>query len=271
MAPVATSPTHHTIPQVNTDDNTAFLLSMQISLIVGLTALAMFVIELIQPGRRWPQVAGWWSRAALLNGVQVASVFVTGILWDRHLNGQGIWSLENTSPYFQITAGYLVITFIYYWWHRWRHDVGFLWRWFHQVHHSPQRLEIITSFYKHPNEILFNGFLSSAILYLLCGVSPEAASATVLITGLAELFYHWNVKTPRWIGYIFQRPESHCIHHQLGHHRQNYSDLPIWDMLFGTFHNPKEWKEACGFDQARERELGTMLLGKDVTISRAES
>ena len=50
-------------------------------------------------------------------------------------------------------VGYLVITFVYYWWHRARHEVPILWRCFHQVHHSPQRIEIITSFYKHPVEI----------------------------------------------------------------------------------------------------------------------
>ena len=43
--------------------------------------------------------------------------------------------------------GYLAITFIYYWWHRWRHQSDFLWRWLHQVHHSAQRIEVITCFY----------------------------------------------------------------------------------------------------------------------------
>jgi len=33
--------------------------------------------------------------------------------------------------------GYLVSTFVFYWWHRWRHEVDWLWRGFHQIHHSP--------------------------------------------------------------------------------------------------------------------------------------
>src|SRR5260370_10151383 len=65
-----------------------------------------------------------------------------------------------------------------------------------------------------------------------------------MVSGLAELVYHWNVKTPHWLGYIFQRPESHCIHHQEGVHAFNYSDLPMWDMLFGTYRNPLEWEDA---------------------------
>lgn len=237
---------------------------MNIVGIVAGTAVLMFGMELLFPGRRWPKVAGWWGRALVLNGVQVGSVFVAGMAWDRWMPGKSIWSLEQLPVVGQVLIGYLVVTFVYYWWHRVRHDCGFLWRWFHQVHHSPQRIEIITSFYKHPIEILGNGVLSSAILYLLCGVSPEAAGITVLVTGLAELFYHWNVRTPHWIGFLFQRPESHCIHHELGRHRSNYSDLPLWDMLFGTFHNPTASEYRCGFEQDRERQLGTMLAGRDV-------
>ena len=69
------------------------------------------------------------------------------------------------------------VTFIYYWWHRSRHEATFLWRWFHQFHHSPQRIEIITSFYKHPLELIANGILSSAILYGLVGLGREGRDA----------------------------------------------------------------------------------------------
>ena len=240
---------------------------MYVVYIVGLTAVLMFVVELLCPGRPWPRVSGWWGRAILLNGMQIGSVFISGIAWDRWMPGNSLWSLGDMPMYLQVLAGYLAITFIYYWWHRFRHESNFLWRWFHQVHHSPQRIEIITSFYKHPIEIIGNSILSSFILYLLCGVNPQAAAVTVMITGLAELFYHWNVKTPYWLGFFFQRPESHCIHHELNQHRNNYSDLPIWDMMFGTFHNPKEWKSQCGFDQHREARLGAMLAGNDVNES----
>ncbi|MCH8043935.1 MAG: sterol desaturase family protein [Planctomycetes bacterium] len=67
----------------------------------------------------------------------------------------------------------------------------------------------------------------------------------MLITALAELFYHWNVPTPYWLGFVFQRPESHCVHYQEGLHDYNYADLPLWDMLFGTFGSPKRWQLRC--------------------------
>jgi len=56
-----------------------------------------------------------------------------------------------------------------------------------------------------------------------------------------------GVRTPYWVGYIVQRPESHCIHHQEGMHAYNFSDLPLWDILFGSFRNPRRGQARCGF------------------------
>jgi sterol desaturase/sphingolipid hydroxylase (fatty acid hydroxylase superfamily) len=43
------------------------------------------------------------------------------------------------------------------------------WLAFHQIHHSPSRIELLTSFYKHPIEILCDAVLSAVILYPLMG------------------------------------------------------------------------------------------------------
>lgn len=240
---------------------------MIVTLTVLVVALLMICFEVRSPGRNWPRVVGWWSRAALLNGFQALMVFVAGVAWDGWMIRHRPWSADSLGVTGGAIVGYVVMTFVYYWWHRWRHEVAFLWRWFHQVHHSPQRIEIITSFYKHPFELIFNSVLSSGILYLLVGVGPRAAAYAVLISGLAELFYHWNVNTPRWLGYILQRPESHCLHHQRGVHWYNFSDLPLWDMMFGTFRNPREWDANCGLGPDNEHRLGAMLKGTDLRVS----
>jgi sterol desaturase/sphingolipid hydroxylase (fatty acid hydroxylase superfamily) len=174
------------------------------------------------------------------------------------------WNADSLGVIGGSIVGYFVTTFFYYWWHRWRHESDFLWCWVHQMHHSPQRIEVITSFYKHPNELVLDSILSSAILYLVVGTGPAAATGAVLLSGLAELVYHWNVRTPHWLGYFFQRPESHCLHHQKGVHSFNYSDLPLWDMLFGTFRNPRVWNSECGFKPEDELRFGEMLIGRDV-------
>jgi sterol desaturase/sphingolipid hydroxylase (fatty acid hydroxylase superfamily) len=237
---------------------------MIIPLLVLGAAILMIAVESYAPGRRWPAVRGWWMRAFLLNGFQAAAVWIAGAVWNDWMRAHRLWSAEPLGSAGGAVVGYLAITFVYYWWHRWRHEVDVLWRLVHQVHHSPQRIEIITSFYKHPIEILINGILSSAIVYLGVGLDRSAAAGAVLLSGLAELFYHWNVRTPVWLGYVFQRPESHCVHHQEGVHSFNYSDLPLWDMLFGTFRNPGRWEARCGFGPVGESRLGEMLLGVNV-------
>ncbi len=239
---------------------------MPIVAVVGSVAMAMLLVERIKPGRLFPRVSGWWPRAVLLNLCQVGATYLAGVVWDDWMATHRLWSLDALGPVPGAIIGYLVITFVYYWWHRWRHEVDLLWKWIHQAHHSPQRIEVITSFYKHPFEILLNGALSSAIVYLLVGLSPGSAAIAVLMTGLAELIYHWNVQTPHWLGFVFQRPESHCVHHETDHHTQNFGDLPLWDMLFGTFYSPRAWESTCGFGEGEHR-LGKMLMGRDVVAS----
>lgn len=226
--------------------------------------IVMIVVELLAPARKWPAVTGWWARAIFFNGIQVAAVYLAGIAWDGWMTENRPWSLDHWNPSLGGLFGYIVLTFVYYWWHRARHGSQFLWNVFHQFHHSPRRLEVITSFYKSPVEILTNALLSSAVLYLVVGLNPEAAAYATLLSGLAEFFYHWNVSTPHWIGYIIQRPESHCIHHERGVHRSNYGDLPIWDIMFGTFHNPRKLEYECGFEEDEELQIIPMLIGKDV-------
>src|SRR5947207_10541158 len=241
---------------------------MYIPLIVLGAGIMMIACEIVRPDRSWPRVAGWGIRATGLNGVQGLMVLTAGVAWDQWMIRHRLWSADGLGIAGGGVVGYLAITFVYYWLHRWRHESAFLWRWIHQVHHSPQRIEVITSFYKHPFELLVNSVLSSFIVYLVVGLGPQAASYAVLLTGLAELFYHWNVPTPYWLGFIVQRPESHCIHHQDGLHSYNYADLPIWDMLFGTFRNPRHWQARCGFG-AKEHQFVAMLAGKDLNQSEA--
>src|SRR6266480_171066 len=149
---------------------------MGLVLVVGFVGVLMLIAERWWPGRAWPRVGGWWARALALNACQVGAVWLAGTAWDGWMLRHRPWSADALGPVAGALLGYLVVTFVYYWWHRWRHEVPALWRWLHQIHHSPQRIEIITAFYKHPVELVANGLLSSAILYLGVGLGPAAAS-----------------------------------------------------------------------------------------------
>lgn len=47
-------------------------------------------------------------------------------------------------------------------------------------------------------------------------------------------------------------------------HGYNYSDLPLWDWVFGTFRNPATWEGETGFDPPADRRYGAMLAFVDV-------
>jgi sterol desaturase/sphingolipid hydroxylase (fatty acid hydroxylase superfamily) len=234
-------------------------------LIIAGAAGLMVLIERLWPAHRLAVVPHWWARVLLTHTAQCLVVLLGGITWDLWAQHSAWRGLFATSPLIvQVIVGYLLTTLIYYFWHRVRHESKLFWRLCHQLHHSPRRMEVFMALYKHPVELTLNSLLSALILYPLTGCSPLAASIVLIITGIAEFFYHWNIRTPHWLGYFIQRPESHRIHHQKNHHTQNFADLPIWDMIFGTCHNPKKDVPEVGFDDWREDRFEDMLAFRDV-------
>ena len=113
------------------------------------------------------------------------------------------------------------------------------------------------------------------VLFSLCltlgvGLTAEASTVVLLTTTFLSVFQHSNLRTPRWLGYVVQRPESHSHHHGRGVHARNYSDLPLFDVLFGTFHNPRDFAAASGFYDGASARVGEMLRFRDVSVPRRE-
>ena len=240
-----------------------FVSIMNIAIIV--IGISLMALERIIPDQKLPHVKGWWPRVILLNLFQFGVLFLGKISWDIWFTGNSVFELSNKIiPLLSGLFAYFIITFVFYWWHRWRHNINFLWLTMHQVHHSPQRIETITSFFKHPLEVISNCIIIAFVNFFILGLSLEGAAWSLLFSAIGEYVYHMNIKTPRWMGYFFQRPEMHRIHHERGKHYYNFSDLPIWDMLFGTYKNPEEMNDACGFKPEREKKLSDMLMFKNV-------
>jgi sterol desaturase/sphingolipid hydroxylase (fatty acid hydroxylase superfamily) len=233
-------------------------------LIIIVCGIFFLTIERLAPGRSLPNSAGWYVRAILLNAFQFSLVFIAGATWNA-------WFQEFSILHFpfsihSILAGlifWFIGTFVFYWWHRLRHANGW-WRVFHQIHHSPTRIEALTAFYKHPVEMITNSILISAIIFVLFGGSIEAAAWYNVFAVIGEFFYHMNVRTPVWVGWFIQRPEHHSLHHARGIHQFNFADITLWDRIFGTFKEMKDFAPACGFDQHQETKLIDMLAFHDV-------
>jgi sterol desaturase/sphingolipid hydroxylase (fatty acid hydroxylase superfamily) len=164
-------------------------------------------------------------------------------------------------------AGILVYELAHYWYHRLVHRSDRLFRWCHQMHHSAESLDAFGANYTGPIDVIAFTMLPVLVVFPLLGLTAPAAAIVGLFIAFNAAFQHANIATPRWVGYLIQRPESHGVHHQRGWHRQNYSDLPLWDMVFGTFHNPDSFDGEVGFYNGGSRRIPAMLVGRDVSAA----
>jgi sterol desaturase/sphingolipid hydroxylase (fatty acid hydroxylase superfamily) len=233
-------------------------------LLMLLSGAALAALEHRFPAHDLEAEPEWYVRAILVNAAQLLVFVGVGHLWERWDDRWSLRLMSSAAPFAGACVAYFVFTFAIYWWHRARHASPLLWRVFHQFHHSPKRIQTLTAYYIHPLDMFVGLSISNVILFPLLGVGVEAAARYTLITGLAGFFIHANIRVPRAVGYVFQTPEMHRLHHKRGHHAHNYSDIVWWDMLFGTYANPREDIGACGFDDSSERKVAPLLLGRDL-------
>lgn len=221
--------------------------------------------EALAPARPLPAVDGWkWRGLTAFVAYFYLSSYLP-LLWSEHLAPFQLYDLTDLGTWRGALAGLLVYEAGVYLWHRWMHGSTLLWRTFHQMHHSAERLDTYSAFWFSPLDMIGWTVLASLCLTLVIGITPEAATIVLLATTFMGIFQHSNVRTPRWLGYIVQRPESHSRHHARGVHAGNYSDLPLFDLLFGTFHNPPGFAVATGFYHGASTRLADMLRFRDVS------
>jgi len=236
---------------------------------VSLAFLAIYgglmLWEVLAPGRELPPTPGWRLRSVAVFAAYFFLSSYLPLLWDRHLAEHQLLDLTGLGTPGGTVVGLLALELGIYVWHRALHGSDVLWRSFHQMHHSAERLDTLGAFYFSPLDILGWSVLGSLCLTLGIGVTPQAATAILLISSFLGIFQHANIRTPRWLGYLVQRPESHTIHHARGVHRDNYSDLPLFDLLFGTFRNPAGYEMETGFYPGASARIGDMLLCRDVS------
>src|SRR6185503_13758678 len=93
-----------------------------------------FVLERVVPGWPLPRVRTWPLRVLAINGVQLGVVLLAGLTWERWLSSYSFFSLSKHVPNWAGgLVAYFIATFVFYWWHRARHESNFLWRHFHQI------------------------------------------------------------------------------------------------------------------------------------------
>lgn len=136
----------------------------------------------------------------------------------------------------------LIAEFGRYWVHLAAHKLPWLWR-LHAVHHSPNRLYFLNAGRFHPLEkILFQ--LPEVVPFILLGTNIETIALYFTFNTIHGFFQHSNIQLRLgWLNYVFSLPELHRWHHskKIEESDRNFgNNLIIWDLVFGTYFNPKE-------------------------------
>ena len=243
------------------------LLTDPISLIVFGIYGALMLWEALFPARPLPAIKGWKVKGLLAFAVYFLLSSYLPFIWSEQLANFQLFDLSGLGVLPGTIVGLLLYSLGAYAWHRTMHASDLLWRTFHQMHHSAERLDTFSAFWFSPLDIFGWTALFSICLTLVAGFDPQAVVYVLYITTFTAVFQHSNIRTPHWLGYFIQRPESHSLHHERGVHTGNFSDLPVLDMLFGTFRNPKDFAQETGFGPHGSERVAEMLLFKDVARS----
>lgn len=188
------------------------------------------------------------------------------VLWGRLYGDYHLFDSSGLGILTGAVLGLIVYQLVHYAYHRAAHEWNWLWRAGHQMHHSAEGLDAFGAYYLHPFDAAMFTTWSSLVFFPLLGLSIESALIAALFLTFNAMFQHANMATPQWLGYLIQRPESHNVHHARGVHRYNYADLPVIDMLFGTFRNPASSDAPVGFYEGASSRLPEMLIGRDVSV-----
>jgi sterol desaturase/sphingolipid hydroxylase (fatty acid hydroxylase superfamily) len=225
---------------------------------------ALWIVESLAPARALPRIRGHWLRGLLsLVGYFLVSSYLPVLIapWLAPLKVADLSWLGTLGGGM---GAFVVYQLFAYGYHRSLHHFDGLFRRVHQVHHSAERLDVASAFLFAPLDMV-GWTLISTIALSLVGITPSATIVFLLFGTFLSTFQHANLRTPRWLGYLIQRPESHSLHHARGVHSGNYADLPVFDLVFGTFVNPTDFATSTGYYDGASARIGDMLRFRDVT------
>jgi sterol desaturase/sphingolipid hydroxylase (fatty acid hydroxylase superfamily) len=136
-----------------------------------------------------------------------------------------------------IGALFLVSEFVYYWFHRFSHEVRWLWA-SHCVHHSPTRLNLSAAYRLGWTEALSGDWLFF-LLPIFLGFAPLAAVGMMAANLSFQFFLHTEaVRSLGPLEWVLNTPAHHRVHHARNPEclDRNYGGvLIVFDRLFGTF------------------------------------
>lgn len=152
-----------------------------------------------------------------------------------------LFDIDWASSVLLILAAYVIVDFLFYWYHRAIHEVRLGWA-AHVNHHSSQQYNVGTALRASFAEAWIEPFF--LIPAILLGIDPVM---TIALLSLNHLYQYWL--HTRHIGKlgplegVLNTPSNHRVHHgsNLQYCDKNYGGtFIIWDRLFGTYEPEEE-------------------------------
>jgi sterol desaturase/sphingolipid hydroxylase (fatty acid hydroxylase superfamily) len=208
---------------------------------------------------------------AALNALVVGAAY--GLLW-RHAPVH--WPLHDWRTW---AAGFVLVEFAYYWFHRASHRIAWMWA-THSVHHSAEQMTLLSSIRLGWTNLFSAGWVIYAPL-VLAGFDPRLIMALLAFDLRYQFFLHTEaVGKLGVLEWVFNTPSHHRVHHASNpaYLDRNYGGVVIiFDRLFGTFaaERPEEPVRYGLVDEARGNNPAWIALGgwsrllRRMTASRA--
>lgn len=214
---------------------------------IGLALTIALLERLIPHERRWlendgqmgPDLAHTLLSKSIAQVVVLVIVFM-GVAEYMKPADRPFWP-ETWPLLAQIALGLVIVEAGLYWKHRLAHEWSWLWR-FHAVHHSVTRLWFFNTGRFHVVDTA-TGLLVGIPVLLLLGAPPPVLLMVSAVTAVFGILTHCNIEMRCGpFSYVFNTPETHRWHHSrdLAEGNRNYGEnLMLFDMLFGSYTNPK--------------------------------
>ena len=134
---------------------------------------------------------------------------------------------------YTVILTFLIVEMVYYWYHRWSHEIPFLWA-IHHTHHSSMWFNLTAA-----GRLNWIGKFTSVLFYIplvILGFSPIIISMSLAISLLYQFILHTEAigKLGLLEGLFLNTPSAHRVHHGSN---QEYLDknyggmLILWDRV----------------------------------------
>jgi sterol desaturase/sphingolipid hydroxylase (fatty acid hydroxylase superfamily) len=212
----------------------------QILILVSTPAYIVIIgLEILLSNYQHLRLYAWKDTAAsiylmLLNAVIDVFFRALYLIILQYFYVHQLLSFSNVVLYWVVLV--LAEDFLYYWLHRFDHEIRFFWA-VHVTHHSSEQMNFTVGFRSSVFQPLYRFiyFIPLAV----CGFKPLDIVFIYSATQIWGIFVHTElIKKMGWLEYILVTPSHHRVHHASN---PKYLDrnmgmfLIIWDQLFGTF------------------------------------